>query len=175
MTENDVEAELSYAYVHAIAAKAGVACQCTTRTADNMGIDASLHIVKDFGEGATLTELSINLQLKATVAKPSLRDGRLSYSLDLASYNKLRQTTIYPRRFLVVLFLPAERNDWLVHSQDHLVVRRCAYWVSLTGADASSNTSSQTIYLPESQLFSPDALLTLLGRVAREEELRYEP
>lgn len=82
MTPQDIEAELSYAYLHAVASRAGVACQAVTRTHDNLGIDAMLCMAADFGEGAVLTEVALHIQLKATTKRPTRRhDGRLGYFL----------------------------------------------------------------------------------------------
>jgi len=76
MITQDREAELSYAYLHAVAAKAGVACMDANRAHDNAGIDATLHLVKDFGPQALLSEISLHVQLKATIKKPAVRkDG----------------------------------------------------------------------------------------------------
>jgi hypothetical protein len=49
-----------------------------------------------------------------------------------------------------------------------------SYWVSLLDAPPSTNTSGQTIYLPESQPLSPAGLHDLFRRVAHQERLRYE-
>lgn len=45
---NDIEAELSYAYLHAVASKAAVCCKAGNRHDDNAGIDA--HSNEMFGE-----------------------------------------------------------------------------------------------------------------------------
>ncbi|CAK0768443.1 hypothetical protein CCP3SC1AL1_4480001 [Gammaproteobacteria bacterium] len=42
LSSNDIESELSYAYLHAVAAKAGVGCKIGSRHDDNAGIDAVL-------------------------------------------------------------------------------------------------------------------------------------
>ena len=38
LTENDVKAELSYAYLHAVAARAGFGCEVANRHSDNVGV-----------------------------------------------------------------------------------------------------------------------------------------
>lgn len=176
MTPQDIEANLSYAYLHAVASRAGVACEETKRARDNLGIDACLSISKSF-EGTRLTDVSINLQLKATTKPPSerkRRDGRLSYFLDdIDEYDRLRADTSLPLRFLAVLFLPKDPSKWLTHSPKQLAMCRCAYWVNLVGAPASANGSGQTVYLPQSQPLSPAGLLTLFEHVARREVPRY--
>src|SRR5438067_7292429 len=106
MTQQDIEAELSYAYLHAVASAAGVACQYCSRTFDSAGVDAQLKVIRDFGPEA-YTELTVELQIKATVKQPATVGNRLSYFLaDLNRYNSLRAETIVPPRLLVVLFLP---------------------------------------------------------------------
>ncbi len=42
LSSNDIESELSYAYLHAVASKAGASLQSATRHQDNRGIDAML-------------------------------------------------------------------------------------------------------------------------------------
>lgn len=175
MTTQDIEAELSYAYLHAVAAKAGVDCQATNRALDNAGTDAILHVTQDFGPGAVLTDISVHVQLKATVKPPTSRDGKLGYFFEgIDQYNRLRADTVVPSHLLVVLFLPSDAEAWLRHTARQLVLKRCAYWVSLRGAPESANETGQTVYLPRDQAFSPDGLNSLLGRIARQEELRYE-
>lgn len=176
MTPQDIEAQLSYAYLHAVASHAGIACQEANRAHDNQGIDATLSLRKDFGPGALWEQITLHLQLKATIKPPSRKRGRLSYFLeDVDEYDRLRRPSHLPPRLLAVLFLPPEHPQWLTHSADQLVLCRCAYWVSLRGAPPSANAAGQTVYLPEAQALSPTGLLGLFERIAREEELRYEP
>ncbi len=128
----------------------------------------------DFGPDALLTEISLHIQLKATSKKTTFKSGRWSYFLeDIDQYDRLRSNTSYPNRLLTVLFLPADHDNWLEATEEQLVAKRAAYWVSLIGAAASKNESGQTVYLPESQLLSPDGLRSLFERVAHQEELRY--
>ncbi len=174
MTPQDVEAALSYAYLHAVASHAGVACQEANRAHDNQGIDATLSLRKDFGGNAVLTDMSLHIQLKATVKSPAENEGRLSYFLaSVDEYNRLRRPSALPPRLLGVLFLPDDPAQWLSHDVDQLVLRRCAYWTSLIGAPESKNDTGQTVYLPKAQMLSPNGLLDLFHRVARQEVLRY--
>jgi hypothetical protein len=174
MPPRDIESELSYAYLHAVASSAGVACQVTTRSHDNLGIDAALSLSRDFGADAPLTDVTLHIQLKATVKPPSRQAGRLSYWLDdLGEYNRLRQSTAVPPRLLAVLFLPADPAEWLSHSTEALALRQCAYWLSLLGAPPTTNQAGQTVYFPEQQVISPEGLVALFSRVAHMQELRY--
>src|SRR3954452_9239289 len=49
-------------------------------------------------------------------------------------------------------------EEWLHISEEALIARRCAYWVSLRGASASPNRESQTVYIPRPNLLSAQGL-----------------
>lgn len=46
-----------------------------------------------------------------------------------------------------------------------MVIRHCAYWASLSGEPATTNTDTVTVRLPRIQQFTPDALQQLMQRV----------
>lgn len=162
----NVESELSYAYLHAVAAKAAMSCRDTNRHEDNAGIDAQLTAWGNF-PGGYLTEVSLNIQLKATISDP-VDDGTcLHYTLQgVERYRTLCQETVATPRILVVLFLPRDAQEWLRHSDDELALRKCAYWVSLRNAPDTTNTTSVTVLIPKTQVFSPDSLRDIMARIA---------
>lgn len=169
----NIESELSYAYLHAVASRAGMACRESNRHEDNNGIDAHLTAWLPFVDAATLTEVDLKVQLKATIAQPA--DDGLSYSYRLKGaqrYNDLRCETLTVARVLVVLFLPEDAAEWLTHAPEQLVLRRCAYWQSLRGAPEIS-ADSAIIKLPKTQAFSPDSLIELARRLSRRDFPRY--
>jgi hypothetical protein len=53
-------------------------------------------------------------------------------------------------------------------------MQKCAHWVSLRGANPSTNKTGETVYLPKDQVFSPDGLRVLMTRLSRSEQLRYD-
>jgi len=169
LTRQNIESELSYAYLHAVASRAGFECTVAGRHGDGAGIDAVLRVRERFGKDSFLTNFTIDVQLKATVAEPSLRNGRYSVPLDVEHYDKLRSTSHAAALLLVVLFLPADAGEWLIHSEDQLIARRCAYWASLRGAPPSTNTASQTVYIPKANCLSIDVLRTLAAQISRGE------
>jgi hypothetical protein len=174
LTDNDIEAELSYAYLHAVAAKAGMGCMCTNRHFDNAGVDAMIIAVEKFQSDSVLTDISLHVQLKATSQKPAETEETFSYYMkDIGRYDKLRNSGTIPFRILVVLFLPEDADNWLMHSEDVLAMKRCAYWTSLRGAEASQNKTGVTVYLPKANVFSPDGLRSLMIRLSREEDIMY--
>jgi len=174
LSSNDIEAELSYAYLHAVAAKAGVGCKVGSRHDDNSGIDAELTGWGPFPGGGYLEEVDLKIQLKATIKSPGTGGEHCSYSLQgIQRYDDLRNEALGTPRILVVLFLPNDPDQWLHHAEDALTLRRCAYWVSLRGAEPSDNQTAQTVYLPRTQRFDPDGLQILMARLSRNEVPRY--
>ena len=163
----DIESELSYAYLHAVASHAGMSCHVGSRHEDNNGIDATLTAWGPFASGGYLTEVTIKVQLKATSCVPDSDGENLSFFLKgVGRYDDLRTETVSTARILVVLFLPPDAEMWLEHSSEQLALRRCAYWQSLRGAPATSNASGATVKLPIGQEFNAQALRNLAAMLS---------
>jgi len=174
LSDNDIISEISYAYIHAVAAHAGMECTVSGRHSDNRAIDARITAWGPFGQDAVLTEVNLNIQLKATAQVLTSIGGALSYPLSgIPQYNRLRSSTTDITMLVVVLQLPQNKVEWLVHSNEELALRRCAYWVSLRNAPETQNTTSVTIKLPTVQVFGPEALRAIVARIARMETLEY--
>ena len=175
LTDANIEAELSYAYLHAVAARAGFGCEYTGRHSDNAGVDAYVRVREMLAQNAVNTKFVFEVQLKATSKPAILENGRYSFWLDeVARYDSLRLRTSPLPTLLVVLFLPEDSSVWLHHSEEMLIARRCAYWVSLWNAPPSNNKSGQTIYLPQANILSVTGLREVARRLAVEEELVYD-
>ncbi|MBB4064230.1 DUF4365 domain-containing protein [Gellertiella hungarica] len=174
LTSQNIESELSYAYIHAVAASAGMGCEVAGRHDDAAGVDAKITAWGPF-KGGLLQEVDLKVQLKATVKPPTLAGSCFSYSLaGIPRYDDLRSTEVATPRILVVLFLPSRPEEWVSHSTDALMLRNCAYWVSLRGADPSSNATAQTVYIPQMQKFDPAGLTELMSSLSRFELPSYK-
>lgn len=163
MNTNDIECELSYAYLHAVAAMAGMSVQPGTRHDDNDGVDA---IVTYLGptDHPHYTRWSLDIQLKATIAQTGNLPDHHSYFLQgTKRYNKLRKKDSLNGRFLVVLFLPDDHTAWLTCTSEQLVLKKAAYWVNLYGAEESDNGTGVTVYLPKANVLTPESLLKLVN------------
>ncbi|HWG41365.1 MAG TPA: DUF4365 domain-containing protein [Gemmataceae bacterium] len=175
LTDLNIEAELSYAYLHAVATRGGFSCSYSDRHLDGAGVDALVNEDGRFlARDSRYASFTLHVQLKATRVSPVEQNGRFSFSLRIHQYNKLRETRVGVPRILVVLYLPADPSDWLRHSEDGLLARRCAYWVSLRGAAESQNAEAQTVYIPRNQVLSVEALTEIMTRCSREEEMIYD-
>ena len=159
----DREEALSRAYVRAVAAFAGYTI--SEEDFDRDGIDLRIHA------GGWLSP-SVGLQLKATMRLGEPRqDGSYRYDVPIKNYRRLIRPSQVPR-YLVVLSLPASEDDWLTVSADELVIRRCAYYISLLGRPESINRYTERVRLPAENRFDPDALRVLLERSRRGDDGR---
>ena len=173
LDNNDIESELSYAYLHAVASTVGVSCVCTNRHVDNRGIDATLTCWEHFNDSYK-DEIDLKVQLKATVKEPSNSGSHFSYFFKgTKQYDFLREETKCQHRLLVVLFLPSNQEEWLNVNPEQLILKNAAYWVSLRGAEASSNITGTTVYLPKEQILTPDSLLGIFEKLSENNLLNY--
>ena len=121
----NIESELSYAYLHAVASKAGICCQATGRNEDNAGVDARLVGWGPFPNGGWRQEVDLKIQLKATGKQRATVNESLSYSLSgIPRYDDLRSEVLATPRILVVLFLPDRAESWITHTHDALPLHR---------------------------------------------------
>jgi len=176
LADSDIKSELSYAYLHAVAAHAGCACQHSGRHSDNLGIDARLTATDIGAPAPSLSVFDVYVQLNATSQNLAVVQNRLSFRLEKALYNKMRVTNMNNQWILVVLILPGVAADWLKTSTQALTLKRCAYWVSLRGAPAPPDGPDErlTIHIPKRNRFTVAALQALLVRCAQQDWVTYE-
>ena len=167
MTENEQKQQLSVAYVHAVAARTGYTCQ--VQNVDDDSVDVQIGAKGYVHDQSLLCSPRIEVQLKAT-SSVQLKPTYLSFPLGLKNYQELRVRTVIPR-LLLVLVLAKNPAEWMETSEECMISRRCAYWVSLLGMKETSNTSKISIRLPRSQQFNVEQLRRLMQRVASQEPL----
>ena len=161
LPRNQRQESLSCAYVRAVAAQAGVV---VCEPDNDYGIDMSLRAVtvchgcwRDIGP-------QIDLQLKSTT-RADLGDTHLSYDVPVVNYDDLREAGVQTPRWLVVLVLPDEEARWLSQSAEELVLRHCAYWLSLAGSPATTSHSTVRVFLPLANVFSVAAIQGMMQQV----------
>lgn len=158
LSRNDIESELSYAYLHAVAAKAGMNCKVGDRHDDGAGVDAEVNYRGETSH-PYLKHVQLNIQLKATVKGKGAYPDHLTYFLQgKKRFEKLRIKDSELYKILVVLFLPEDYSEWLKCTSDELIMKNAAYWVCLYGSDPCSNPSGETVYIPKLHLLTPDEL-----------------
>ncbi len=158
---------LSRAYVRAVAAKAGLVC---CEFDHDYGIDISLRDVRESESSFVDGGFQIDLQIKSTT-RANVGDSAITYDLPVRNYNHLRANDCSIPRFLVLLVMPDDEHQWLTQSIDELIVRHCAYWLSLVGYPATESTSTVRIVIPKENVFSVPAVQQML----RGHQVRSEP
>lgn len=113
---------------------------------------------------------NLDIQLKSTT-KAILTTNEVLYDLDVRSYEILRRSTHGSPMYLVLFVMPADRAEWIAHSEDRLELRCCAYWLSLRRAAAVPNTNSIRVHIPRQNQFTPTALTRIMEAIWRQEDV----
>jgi hypothetical protein len=165
LTDNEQKQQLSVAYVHAVAARAGYSCQ--VQNVDLDSVDLIISGTARIHELSVIRSPRLAVQIKAS-SSLELQVGHLMFPLPIKNYEDLRAETLIPA-LLVVLLLPKNTTQWLEITQECMISRRCAYWISLSGMPESQNRRTVSVRLPRSQQFTVDQLQSLMRRISRKE------
>jgi Domain of unknown function (DUF4365) len=161
MTRNQRQEALSRAYVQAVAAQAGFGH--TPRQTD-YGIDLSLYEIIWRGRRCFESGIILDVQVKSTT-RAAKKTTVIGYDLDVKSFDDLRYPGARNPRLLVVVVFPRETARWLSQSEDELVIRHCAYWVTLEGSGPTTRRRSVRVRIPRTNVFSVAGLQALMGRI----------
>lgn len=158
MDLNSRKDHFSRAVVRAVAATAGVKATVPEQDEDSEDITFSAPDT-DAAPGAKL-----DAQLKCS-QNIEAEGNAFSFSLGVKNYNDLRWPTeeLYVPRILIVVHVPPNPAEWMVSDPEKMTLKRCAYWVSLAGAEPTENVSTVNVKIPTEQLFDAAALLARLA------------
>jgi hypothetical protein len=151
--------QFSWAYIRAVAAAAGFAADRPELDRDS--VDLTISASADSGLMRT-PRLDLQAKSTADLAPPG---DRIPHFLKLKNYNDLRVEEVMVPRILVLVLVPDDPLEWLDQTEEQLALRRCGYWISLRGSPETENATGVTVKLPRSQLFSVDALKSMLERI----------
>ena len=115
------------------------------------------------------SSVQVDLQLRSTT-RANRTENEVKVDLDVGTYNYLRNPQVFCPRILVVLVMPVDEVEWLNQSMEELAIRNCAYWLSLSGYPATTATSSIRVAIPLTNIFSVDAVLSILERIRERKE-----
>jgi hypothetical protein len=166
LTRNHRQEALCRAYVQAVAARAGVA---TSVPFPDYGVDLSLRSIRQGGQRHQDARLQLDLQLRSTT-RAGGTDAGVTYDLDVRTYDFLREPSPICC-LLVLLVLPEDEGRWLSQTVEELVIRHAAFWASLRGAPPTDATSSVRVGIPRAQVFTAQAVQSLMDRLSQGEEL----
>lgn len=166
LPQNDRKEELSYAYVHTLAARAGFSCDRPGK--DRQSMDVLIHSEGRMAYDSLFDHAQLGLQLKATACPPPT-DEIITFPLPVKNYHDLRRPQVIPR-ILVVFQMPVDVDQWLDHQiEEYLSTRRCGYYLNLFGAPDIPNDDNKTVYLPRTNVLTVNSLTTLMEQASRGE------
>ena len=159
MDLNQRKEQFSNAYVRAVASVAGFTLAKPEVDDDSIDLTDAQR-----GGNGTVRAPRVELQLKCT-GQDIINNGSLHLPLKLKNYDDLRAADVLVPRILVVLCVPDGLTDWIEHSEQQMLIRHCAYWVSLRGEAATTNTTNITVQIPRANLFNPTSLTEIMNRI----------
>ncbi len=158
---------MSRAYVHAIAGRCGLSC--SFRDFD-YGIDLTVHAICRKNRRYVETGFRLDIQAKSSTTA-IVTASHVLHDLEVETYEDLRDPAVGCPRIMVLLVLPEEEPAWTEQSEEHLLLRRCAYWMSFKGLKPTLNTAKIRVSIPRANVFTVDTLTRLLDKVRKREEL----
>lgn len=148
--------QFSHAVVRAIAASIGVSCY--TLPVDDDSIDIGF-------AAKTTGRPRVEAQLKCS-ERDILRHDGIHFALTKKNYDDLRIKDLDVPRILIVVLVPEDIGQWVTLEADQVVLRRCAWWLSLAGMPDRPNAANVTVILPLHQRLDGVALSMLMARPA---------
>ena len=91
--------------------------------------------------------------------------------MEAKNYNDLVRTDIGTPRILIVYSMPKDQEEWINTSKEFMILKKCAWWLSLKGLAPTENRSKKRIKIPENNLLTSQELLKLINRVKGGAEL----
>lgn len=152
--------QFSLAFIRAVASVAGYG-SCKPEVDDD---SVDLSIRGNRRDGAKQRAPTLDIQAKCIETDDGSGD-HLAYPLKLKNYEDLRIVEAHTPAILVVVTVPKEVDHWIDDSPEQMALRRCAYWLSLRGAAATSNEHTCTVHLPRMQRFTVHALREIMTRI----------
>jgi hypothetical protein len=153
--------EFSIAYIRALAAPLGF-------NPGNIEIDddsIDITFAAKYDNSSLIRSPKLDLQLKCTQMEFS-DDNFLHYNLSVKNYDDLRGSNVANPRYLVVLCVPQNDNDWVSVKEKELILRYSAYWFSLRYAPATTNSTSITIKIPMEQKLDKKSFKMLMDKAS---------
>lgn len=114
---------LSRAYIQAIASRCGL--NCSFREFD-YAIDVTVHHIQRRENRYVESGFNLDIQAKSTFKAP-VKDHEVIYDMEVKTYNDLRDPDVGTPRILALLVQPEGEMDWTAATEEHLMLRRCAF------------------------------------------------
>ena len=141
--------EFSVGYVQSVLAVAGLSLHRIG--ADRYGVDFTIRDLP----------ISVDVQIKATQAADD-PSKPLRYSLDVRTYNILRDTQRNVPGYLFVVEVPREQGRWVTHDRKSLRLRHHGYFRAMAGLPATTNKTKITVTIPRENRITASNLQAIM-------------
>jgi hypothetical protein len=155
--------QFSVSFLTAIAAQAGL--NHSVPTVDEDSVDISL---TGKGFSGKFRSPQIDIQLKCT-SQDVISDGKIKYDLKLKNYTELRGENILVPRYLMILVVPDDPNEWITYDTDSIMLKHNCYWASLRFKPNTPNTRQVRIEIPCENKVIDKSLLDLMAMASKGE------
>jgi len=159
--------EFQYAYVCALAAHAGL--NRGDFRVDDDSIDITFQAKGNFGPGRIRSPM-IQIQLKCS-SQDLIADDVIKFPLKIKNYNDLRGEEVVAPRYLAVLLVPDDLDQWIANHDDHIALFKSCHWLSLRHYGTTDNEASVTVDVPLTQRLTSATLLQMMERASAGELL----
>ena len=159
--------EFQYAYVCALAAHAGL--NRGDFRVDDDSIDITFQAKGDFGPGRRRSPM-VQVQLKCS-SQDLIADGVIKFPLKIKNYNDLRGDEVVVPRYLAVLLVPDDVQQWIANHDDHIALFNSCHWISLRHHGPTDNATSVTVDIPLAQRLTSETLWQMMDRASAGESL----
>lgn len=156
--------QFSFAYVQAIAAQAGL--NYSKDAVDDDSVDIRLS-GKGFS-GGKLRNPTIEIQLKCT-SQEVIKDNVIKYPLKLKNYNDLRGDDVAAPRYLMILVVPDNVDNWTHFVNNAMILFNNCYWASLRYKPKTNNAKNVTVEISIEQKVTTESLKQLMDLASKGE------
>ena len=171
ITIQHTQESLCLAHIYAVAGVAGVVHDL--RATHDYGVDGQFDPVVFRGTRRVVSGHPLAFQAKATI-NWELVDGHIVYDLEAKTHDDIvSQTDAEVTMLLLLLCLPKDQAAWHEATLSETTIRHCCYWHILRGSPCG-NASSKRIYIPATNLLTPESLKALMAAEKERRERQWQ-
>jgi hypothetical protein len=164
MGDHNHQGDFGEQFVRALATAANLN---VSNSRDRLGIDWELTYP---GRGGTRKFPQIQVQVKCW-SKPKGAGESWRYPLRVQNYNLLSGRDYYHPRFLFLVVVPEDSDEWVEATHEGLLLRHAAYWACFHDHDELTGKKKDdrlTVSVPKANLLTTETLHGLFGPEFRE-------
>ena len=160
ITLQHTQESLSRSYIHAIAGSAGVNLHVGREF--DYGFDGTFRPVIFRKNRRVESGIPVDFQLKCTT-KWTYEGAEVAYNIETKTYNDF--VSRLPAEIgcvLILLCVPEDDSQWVDVKEQHMILKHCCYFSSISGTPTGNEESTKKILIPRSNLLTALALRELL-------------